>query len=106
MLSDRNLIYELLVPDLQGRLSMLHIELPAGFSNKDKPFAHPGEECELACSNSVAPPLPCWIPRRSSTSPSRMVPSSVGWLLLPPADTGVVRESDVSPIEFVARFDG
>ena len=47
VLSDHNLVYELLVPDLQGRLSMLHIELPAGFSNQDKPFSHPGEECEL-----------------------------------------------------------
>ena len=47
VLSDHNLVYEMLVPDLQGRLSMLHIELPSGFSNRDKPFTHPGEECEL-----------------------------------------------------------
>ena len=47
VLSNPNLVYELLVPDLQGSLSMLHIELPPGFSNEDKPFAHPGEECEL-----------------------------------------------------------
>jgi transcriptional regulator with XRE-family HTH domain len=53
VLSDHNLVYELLVPDLRGRLSMLHIELPAGFSNQDKPFAHPGEECELVLAGHL-----------------------------------------------------
>jgi transcriptional regulator with XRE-family HTH domain len=53
VLSDHRLVYELLVPDLQGRLSMLHIELPPGFSNQEKPFAHAGEECELVLEGHV-----------------------------------------------------
>lgn len=53
VLSDRRMTYELLVPDLQGRLSMLHVELPAGFSNEDKPFAHPGEESELVLEGTM-----------------------------------------------------
>src|SRR5207253_4257764 len=53
VLSDHNLVYELLVPDLQGRLSMLYIELPPDFSNQDKPFAHPGEECELVLNGHL-----------------------------------------------------
>jgi len=53
VLSDRRMTYELLVPDLQGLVSMLHIELPAGFSNEDKPFAHAGEEAELILEGTV-----------------------------------------------------
>jgi transcriptional regulator with XRE-family HTH domain len=45
VLSDHNLTYELLVPNLQGKLAMLHIELPPGFSNEHRPFRHAGEEC-------------------------------------------------------------
>ena len=44
VLNDRQLTYQLLVPDLQGSLSMLYIELPPRFSNEDQPFTHPGEE--------------------------------------------------------------
>lgn len=44
---DQALVYELLVPDLQGSLSMLRIELPPAFSNEEKPFSHVGEEAEL-----------------------------------------------------------
>lgn len=45
VLSERRISYELLVPDLQGSLAMLYIELPAHFTNEDKPFRHAGEEC-------------------------------------------------------------
>jgi transcriptional regulator with XRE-family HTH domain len=51
--SDRHLVYELLVPDLQGSLSMLRIELPPGFSNSDKPFSHIGEEAELVLEGQL-----------------------------------------------------
>src|SRR5450759_5352888 len=44
VLSDHNLTYELLVPDLQGSLAMLLIELPPGFTNEARPFVHAGEE--------------------------------------------------------------
>jgi transcriptional regulator with XRE-family HTH domain len=44
VLAERNLTYQLLVPDLRGALSMLYIEMPTGFSNEHAPFSHPGEE--------------------------------------------------------------
>ncbi|GII91595.1 helix-turn-helix domain-containing protein [Sinosporangium siamense] len=44
VLADQNLTYQLLVPDLQGALSMLYIEVPAHFSNEHAPFSHSGEE--------------------------------------------------------------
>ncbi|MEU3170341.1 XRE family transcriptional regulator [Streptosporangium sp. NPDC006930] len=44
VLADQNLTYQLLVPDLQGTLSMLYIEVPAHFSNEHAPFSHTGEE--------------------------------------------------------------
>ena len=52
-LADRRLKYQLLVPDLQGSLSMLYVELPAGFSNELTPFSHAGEECELVLEGTV-----------------------------------------------------
>lgn len=39
------LVYELLTPDLQGALEVLRTQVPSGFSNEDRPFCHPGEEC-------------------------------------------------------------
>jgi len=41
------LVYELLTPDLHGRLEMLQTRLPAGFDNLTNPFRHDGEECVL-----------------------------------------------------------
>jgi transcriptional regulator with XRE-family HTH domain len=52
-LSNQHLVYELLVPDLQGSLSMLWIELPPSFDNADKPFSHVGEEAELVLEGKV-----------------------------------------------------
>lgn len=53
VLADRGLVYELLVPDLQGALSMLRIELPAGFSNESGRFSHRGEEAMLVLEGEV-----------------------------------------------------
>lgn len=47
VVAEQGLTYELLVPDLKGELCMLRIVLPAGFSNDQRPFSHPGEECEF-----------------------------------------------------------
>jgi transcriptional regulator with XRE-family HTH domain len=44
VLAERKLTYQLLVPDLQGALSMLYIEMPKDFSNEHAPFSHNGEE--------------------------------------------------------------
>ena len=53
VLAERNLTYQLLVPDLQGALSMLHIELPPGFTNEHDPFRHLGEECMLVLEGQI-----------------------------------------------------
>jgi len=52
-LAERNLTYQLLVPDLQGALSMLHIEMPPGFTNEGAPFRHTGEECMLVLEGRI-----------------------------------------------------
>lgn len=52
-LADRNLTYQLLVPDLQGTISMLHIEMPPRFTNEGDPFRHPGEECMLVLKGKI-----------------------------------------------------
>jgi len=51
--SDKNLTYQLLVPDLQGALSMLWIEMPPGFTNAHDPFRHLGEECMLVLEGEI-----------------------------------------------------
>jgi transcriptional regulator with XRE-family HTH domain len=53
VLADRNMTYQLLVPNLQGALSMLYIELPPRFSNVDAPFSHHGEEVVFVLSGSI-----------------------------------------------------
>lgn len=39
------MVYELLTPDLGGRLEVLRTTVPAGWTNEERPFSHPGEEC-------------------------------------------------------------
>lgn len=53
VLADRNLTYQLLVPDLQGTLSMLHIEMPPLWTNEHDPFRHTGEECMLVLEGPI-----------------------------------------------------
>lgn len=52
-LEDSGMTYQLLVPDMQGALSMLYIELPPGFSNANAPFNHNGEEVVFVLSGSI-----------------------------------------------------
>lgn len=52
-LAERNLTYQLLVPDLQGTISMLHIEMPPRFTNESDPFRHPGEEAMLVLEGEI-----------------------------------------------------
>ena len=47
------LTYELLTPDLQGRLEVLQTSVPAGFSNASQPFSHVGEECVVLLSGHL-----------------------------------------------------
>ena len=53
MLADRRMVYQLLVPDMRGAISMLYIELPPGFCNEDAPFNHQGEEVVFVLSGSI-----------------------------------------------------
>ena len=53
VLGDGSVTYEMLVPDLSGRLSVLAIELPAHFTNQHSPFEHVGEEVVLVVNGVV-----------------------------------------------------
>lgn len=53
VLGDGSLAYEMLVPDLTGRLSMLSIELPPHFTNEHSPFEHVGEEVLVVLAGTV-----------------------------------------------------
>lgn len=52
-LPDSELVYELLSPNLRGRLEVLRTTVPPGFNNEEKPFAHEGEECVHLLSGSL-----------------------------------------------------
>lgn len=47
------LVYELLTPDLHGRLEVLQTSIPPGFSNEGNPFQHAGEECVLVLDGEL-----------------------------------------------------
>ena len=44
-LGEHGLVWQLLTPDLQGKLEVLKTSVPPGFSNEEAPFLHKGEEC-------------------------------------------------------------
>lgn len=52
-LPDSELVYELLSPNLRGKLEMLRTTVPPGFTNQEKPFVHPGEECVHLLSGTL-----------------------------------------------------
>jgi transcriptional regulator with XRE-family HTH domain len=47
------LVYELITPNLRGSLEMLQTMIPPGFSNRESPFAHEGEECVLVIEGDL-----------------------------------------------------
>lgn len=47
------LSYELLTPDLRGKLEVLVTTLPPGFTNAEHPFNHEGEECVVVLAGAV-----------------------------------------------------
>lgn len=53
VLGDGSLSYEMLVPDLSGRLSMLSIQLPPHYTNEHAPFQHAGEEVVVVMAGAV-----------------------------------------------------
>ena len=46
-------VYELLTPNLRGKLEVLETSLPPGFSNREAPFRHDGEELVVVLEGSV-----------------------------------------------------
>lgn len=53
MLEVGSLTYELLTPDLRGKLEVLVTTLPPGFNNAEHPFSHEGEECVVVLDGHV-----------------------------------------------------
>lgn len=47
------LVYELLTPDLRGRLEVLQTSVPPGFDNEGHPFRHVGEECVVVLEGEL-----------------------------------------------------
>jgi transcriptional regulator with XRE-family HTH domain len=45
LLSERDLVYELLTPSMNGRLGMVRAQIAPGWSNESVPYVHEGEEC-------------------------------------------------------------
>lgn len=50
---DTGLVYELLTPGSDRRLSMLRVVIPPGFDNTHKPFRHDGDESIYVVSGSL-----------------------------------------------------
>ncbi len=44
-LGEHGLQWQLLTPNLQGKLEVLKTAVPPGFTNEEAPFGHEGEEC-------------------------------------------------------------
>jgi len=44
-LGENGLVWQLLTPNLQGKLEVLKTSIPPGFTNEEAPFLHEGEEC-------------------------------------------------------------
>lgn len=51
--TEHGLVYELLTPDLGGKLEVLRSQIPSGFDNRDRPFQHVGEECVHLLSGTL-----------------------------------------------------
>jgi transcriptional regulator with XRE-family HTH domain len=45
LLSEQDLVYQLLTPSLSGKLGMLQAQIAPGWTNESVPYVHEGEEC-------------------------------------------------------------
>jgi transcriptional regulator with XRE-family HTH domain len=52
-LGEHGLAWQLLTPNLQGRLEVLKTSVPPGFTNEEAPFSHNGEECVYLLSGET-----------------------------------------------------
>ncbi|MFK5647754.1 helix-turn-helix domain-containing protein [Ornithinimicrobium sp. LYQ121] len=53
LLSEREMVYELITPSMNGRLGMIRAQVASGWSNESVPFMHEGEECVLVVDGSL-----------------------------------------------------
>ncbi|MDJ0924142.1 MAG: XRE family transcriptional regulator [Acidimicrobiia bacterium] len=52
-LGENGLAWQLLTPNLQGKLEVLKTSVPPGFTNEEAPFQHEGEECVYLVSGDL-----------------------------------------------------
>lgn len=52
-IGSEGLVYELLTPNLRGKLEVLETTVPPGFSNQANPFTHVGEECVVVLEGDL-----------------------------------------------------
>lgn len=53
LLSEHDMVYELVTPSMNGRLGVIRAQVAAGWSNEAVPFLHEGEECVLVVEGSL-----------------------------------------------------
>jgi len=53
LLAERNLVYELLTPHMNGKLGMIRAKIAAGWSNESEPYVHEGEECVMVSQGEL-----------------------------------------------------
>lgn len=53
LLSERDMVYELITPSMNGRLGVIRAQVASGWSNEAVPFLHEGEECVLVVEGSL-----------------------------------------------------
>ena len=53
LLSEHDLVYELLTPGLSGQLGMIRAQIGAGWNNESAPFQHEGEECVIVVEGEL-----------------------------------------------------
>ncbi|HEX3590010.1 MAG TPA: cupin domain-containing protein [Pseudonocardiaceae bacterium] len=53
LLAEKNLVYELLTPHINGKLAMIRAQVAAGWSNESEPYLHEGEECVMVTQGEL-----------------------------------------------------
>lgn len=53
LLTEHDMVYELLTPSMNGRLGMIRAQVAAGWSNSTVPFLHEGEECVVVVEGEL-----------------------------------------------------
>jgi transcriptional regulator with XRE-family HTH domain len=53
LLSEHDLVYELLTPGLNGQLGMIRAQIGPDWSNESAPFEHEGEECVIVVEGEL-----------------------------------------------------